>query len=241
MADQNAHGSFAEAIVLPYSIVTKDRKHSGHNRSPVKEETRKKLEHDIFTDIYTNYSVEASTCSNTKGDRVDTKRFDNTNMKCMCSISTPNRCDGDGVQDHLSSYFDKEQMISEKYCDRLPEERQKLKCSLYFKNLDREDVLLHGNLFILINRLKSKELSEENPCLKKVLLEFGCQSLSYYQVCKRTLSINILNEEFKFSHYLSHDLTSYYMLRLSISGACRVSFLYLYMLNIPDGCFVISY
>lgn len=185
-SDWNALNSFAEAVVLPYSIVTEDRKPSGHNRSPVKEETRKKLEHDIFTDINTNYSFEESTCSNTRGDMVNTKRFDNTSVKCMCSISTPNSCDGDGILDHPSSYFHKEQMISEKYSDRLSEEeRRKLQCSLHFRNLYPEDVLLHGNLLMLINCLESKKLSEENPCLKKVLLEFGCQSLSYYQVCKR--------------------------------------------------------
>lgn len=182
-SDWNAHNSFAEAVVLPYSIVTEDRKPSGHNRSPVKDETGKKLEHDIFTDIDTNYSFEESTCSNTRGDMVDTKRFDNTSVKCMCSISTPNSCDGDGIHDHPSSYFHKEQTISEKCSDRLSEEeRRKLQCSLHFRNLYTEDVLLHGKLFMLINCLESKVLSEENPCLKKVLLEFGCQSLSYYQL-----------------------------------------------------------
>lgn len=161
-SDWNAHSSFAEAVVLPYRIVTEDRKPSSHKRSPVKDETRKKLEGDIFTDINTNYSFEESKCSNTWGNRVDTKRFDNTNVKCMCSISTPNSCDGDGIQDHPSSYFHKEQMISEKYSDRLSEEeRQKLQCSLHFRNLYTEDVLLHGNLFMLVNCLESKELSEE--------------------------------------------------------------------------------
>ena len=67
------------------------------------------------------------------------------------------------------------------------------------KNDRKNNFLLHGNLFILINHLKSKELSKENACLKKVILEFGYQILSYDQVCKAWLIIYILNDQYKLS------------------------------------------
>ena len=67
------------------------------------------------------------------------------------------------------------------------------------KNDRNNNVLLHVILFILINHLKSKGLSEENSCLKKFILEFGFQSLSYYQVCKARLTIYILNDQYKLS------------------------------------------
>ena len=56
------------------------------------------MEHAIFTDIDTKYSFEEATCSNTRGDRVDTKGVDDTITKYICSISIPNRCDGEGFK-----------------------------------------------------------------------------------------------------------------------------------------------
>ena len=97
-AENNVRGYFFEAIVLPYSIGIEDRKHGVDNICLVKQETRKKLEHAILTEINTKYSFEVATCSKTRGDRVDTKGFDDTIVKCICSISILDRCHGEGFK-----------------------------------------------------------------------------------------------------------------------------------------------
>ncbi|KAH9314283.1 hypothetical protein KI387_022910 [Taxus chinensis] len=197
-SDQNAARSFAEAVLLPYGIAIKGSKPSCYKKSHLKPETNDRLGNEIFArDDSRNCCFEALKltgsktnipfkCSKTgKGHELDFRNFDSANIKrTKCNIATPLKCDDHGHQNHLSDYFYNKETISENNCSKqfLSETSLEIQCSLRFRNSYKDDVLLDGILFPPTKCQDSKKLVEEDPCLKKVLLEFNNESLNFHQL-----------------------------------------------------------
>ncbi|XP_057821632.2 CST complex subunit CTC1 isoform X2 [Cryptomeria japonica] len=189
-SDHSAVGSFAEAILLPYSIVSKGGKHRCYNKSNLKHGANDKSGHEIFTTV--GCTICCFETMKTRGAKtgkehvVDFGSYANANVDCTkCNTGTAFKSDDHGIQNHLSDYLYNEQKVYEEmYSSKeiQSETLQEIQCSLLFRNSCKDDVLLDGILSPPVKYQDPKKLAKEDHCLKKVLLEFNSESLHFYEV-----------------------------------------------------------
>ena len=127
-AENNAHGYFFEAIVLPYSIGIEDRKHGVDNRCLVKQETRKKTRACYLHRYQHKIFVWGSHMFQYKRGYSRYKGIWWYNCKMHMLYFNSKHMSWWGVQYHPSIYFDKEQIISKKYNYKQSNEWHKQQC-----------------------------------------------------------------------------------------------------------------
>eukprot|EP01018_Ginkgo_biloba_P015098 Gb_29049 [translate_table: standard] len=191
--NKNMLSSFAEAVLLPYSIVAKDSNCISCDRNLLEVENSDGILTDCNSkcslgtlEMLRSMSGRPYTCSNRgQVSKVDAEAHVDANIKCMSSkISALASCNCNGFNDPASNNLYKKQKDSQNdACKQFQSEiTQEVQCSLSLRNQSKRFMLPRGILFKSTSLQVQNKLLKESPGSSRVLLEFNCESLSYYQL-----------------------------------------------------------